>query len=249
MLVWRDLTQVADKTSLGGYLAVDTNILIDLLDPETHSSQATREQISNIACHYKLIYFVSSLIEVMEHFRRQMLATYVAGDQIVADIGDSEFAALLSGWKEFNPITDRFIKESQIKSLRKKCQTISNNGKLWEELCTNAFTKQSFDLIETKSVIKNQYNLTYKSLQCQDLFKDASDRPNWDDQFKLMEKYGLGADDAAILNMALSNSKIKGIITRDKDILSVYRSAFDRDRAGEFYFYEVVVGKRFKKAV
>ena len=56
-----------------------------------------------------------------------------------------------------------------------------------------------------------------------------------------MEKYGLGADDAAILNMALSNSKIKGIITRDKDILSVYRSAFDRDRAGEFYFYEIVV--------
>lgn len=225
------LYSVYDILNLSGnqYIAIDTNILIQLLD-NGHNHHASTKSFFEKARLKKIsfIYFLASKFEAQEYLRKRKIAdlvTYAMENDV--QIGDKH---CFDEWyhhryadinKDNSFITDREIKDLRltiIDSFENKVKGL----KEWESFCRLALGKFNFD----KALA--HYEISYKSLQDKDLFPEGSSYPKWEDQQALIVKYGLGSADAAILNMAFSCARVSAILTNDRDMTSIFHSHYDQ---------------------
>lgn len=215
----------------GKYIAVDSNILIQLCDTNHQFHRTTADAVERCVNQVgvQMVYFVATKLELQDYFRRSYLTRSlrerVRSGQRVGGKGNldrlifGEMAALQPGSK-----ADYILSDKDIKWLRTACFDDYDDSKdgirQWQQICKLAL---GHTLTKLETVL-SRAKIQYKSARDPEFFSQTKP-PEWADQNSLMVSWGLGSSDAAIFNMALTSPAIQGICTNDRDIVALCESA------------------------
>ena len=215
----------------GVFLALDTNILIQICDETNEAHAQTQDFFKKLkgTKSPRLIYFLASKLELTETFRRRFLTLYLRdryrkGSDPVG--GNGVFDAYCKAHPKLIPNADDddLLTDREIKDLRKRCfqdfPSVTEGMKSWETLAGHALRARFRKMAQTL----DSFGVRYQNLFDPNLFSEG-EGPRWQDQEALIINYGLSSSDAAILNMANSSSMIYGILSNDFDILEIFKAA------------------------
>jgi predicted nucleic acid-binding protein len=231
------------------YLAFDTNILIQLADDqhEHHRNTAAVIQAVHQRTRVRFVYFIASKLELQEYMRRSFFSRGLREkfhDQ--SHIGGKGRAdAFINDWVHNHAHDPRAVlNDYEIKSLRELC-LLDHPGdsrtaiSRWKQVCQLCLGR----LPRVEETLA-RWGIQYVNIMDPALYGEKSQKPQWENQSKLMATYGLGSADAAILNMAMSTDKIVGIVTNDGDMIELFRSEVLPDRVCCFTFLRKFIDHR-----
>lgn len=225
----------------GSYVAFDTNDLIQLVDEQHEHHRNTVSVIQSI--HRKssatLVFFQPSKLELQEYMRRTLftkgLIEKCYKQRLVGGAGKAD--NFINHWVTDNQHQQRSaLSDRDIKRLRELClidfPAIGGQGiNKWKQICRLCLG----GLPKIEELFK-KWGIRYVGLYDKVLFPEGSTPPRWEDQEKLMTTFGLGSADAAILNMAMSNTKIAGVVTNDGDMVELFKAGVMPEQVHCFTF-------------
>lgn len=199
-------------------LMVDANIAITYLDSTHILNSKVKNKIQNLYIDGATFYYSQPvLLEVKNYWRRKLITECVKQH---LEKGQSLFRKFEKKYIEFRSSNSTEpLKEYQLKALRETLENIANGKgvELWFKLCDQALGNQFKKLDEMLS----QSNFKYAKFDDDDVYPTSQKNnwPKWYSADRIMEKYGLASNDAAILNMVNGGKNIEGFISNDGDIL------------------------------
>lgn len=199
-------------------IMVDANVVIGHLDSKHKFHTTIKKKIQDLFIEGSTFYFSQpSLLETKNYWRRKLLTECIqthldSGRQLFRD-----FQKLYLDFKERNK--GEALGDRQIKELRQTIEKI-HSGKgveYWALLCDQAMADQFKKLENTLA----SSNFKYAKLNDDDVFPlpNKPKWPQWEHVDGLIEKHGLGSNDAAIINMVNGAKDIDGFISNDGDLL------------------------------
>lgn len=223
-------------------VVLDTNILIQTVDTSHRYHAQTlkfMERLRNGRTNVRMIYLLAAKIELAEYLRKRFYTTWLVGTFTTGNdiFGGSEFDqyCMTHEFVEKTPRPDEMLTDRGVKDLRHACFRSFDTEKQglanWERISQLALNGR----FNSTEKLLARLDIHYKGLQDKELFpKDQI--PKWRDQEALIRKFGLGAADAAILNMVNANSNIGGLMTNDSDFITIFRSQLVRSDVRCFTF-------------
>lgn len=197
--------------------AIDTNIVHSFLDARNPSHQDVSDTIHKLTeCGNEFYYFYPTLFEIQQYWRSRSLIECV--DRRI-DKGFYFYGKFIAAYRSLRPqLGSRDIRDHEFKSLRKTLENVAQGKgeRFWLELCQEAFEGRFAALNADLA------NLAIRFADVGDaaLFpaEAQADWPNPTGASALMEKYGLGSRDAAILHYTNCAHGVAGLITNDSDL-------------------------------
>jgi predicted nucleic acid-binding protein len=199
-------------------IMVDANVAISYLDSSNKFHTKVRKRIQELYADGATFFYAQpALLEIKNYWRRKLISECI---QAHLDQGNHLYGAFLKAYLKFRPTkTDDILNDPQIKKLRETLEPIfSGKGvTFWFKLCQQAFSGEFKKL----DGFLNAANFKYAKFYDEDVYPvaDKSSWPVWDEVDVLMEKYGLGSNDAAILNMVNGGKNIDAFLSNDGDLL------------------------------
>ena len=214
-----DLLVIAqDPEYLPLHLLLDTNIILGFIDESDKLNGTVRPIISALINYQATFYFVlPSRLELMEKWRRKAITDYLRSN--LNRENPETYSARDSfpkTWKLWQKVAQgRRLDDKQIKIIRDWCLNCPGGIELWHQFTMEALGGEFLRLDK----ILQKAGINYVSYG-HPIYGAATTRPQWESAYALMEEFGLGSNDAAILNMCTNASGLSGIVTADKDFSS-----------------------------
>ena len=230
------VNELLQDPKVQSYIALDTNILIQLVDKSHNFHGPTInffEKYRRKGGEAVFFYLLASKLELGEYLRKKsytawLTSTFSSGQSFLGNNSSFDTFCLDHEFVTSNSRPDEILTDRQIKELRVQCirsaASTEEGLKIWEnisQMALNSRYNQAYDTLK-------KLGITYKGFQDTDLFSEAN-RASWKEQEKLIQKFGLGSADAAILNMVNANQKITGLMTNDSDLVVIFDSHLVRE--------------------
>lgn len=200
---------------------VDANVVIAYFDKRHSFHNRVHGRLNPIYLDGADFFFVQPcLLELKEYWRRKMLSETI---EVQLQSGYKLYRKFESAYVAFRADNQRrnqlYLSDFQIKTLREVLENIADGKgiKYWLMLCNQALDGRLAELEQDLT----SGNFKYARFDDGDVFpiELKAQWPKWPDADLLQEKYGLAANDAAILNMANGARDIDAFVSNDGDML------------------------------
>jgi len=199
-------------------IMIDANIAIAYIDTSHKFHSQVKKRLQTLYANGAIFFYPQPvLLEVKDYWRRKLLTetirTHISGGKRLYN----KFEKLFKDFEEANK--NEILYDRQIKKLRETLEPIAKEKgvEFWFALCKQALNTEFSKL----DIFLSTSSFKYAKFNDGDVYpkEDQSKWPNWDQAYGLMEKFGLGSSDAAILNMVNGGKAIDGFFTNDGDLL------------------------------
>ncbi|MBF0441572.1 MAG: hypothetical protein HQK54_06680 [Oligoflexales bacterium] len=219
---------LTSRSPAEGFIALDTNILIQLGDDTHQYYHPTTIFFKKVmlAKNFHFVYFIPTRLELREYFRRRFLTLFLRknyqhgpcfiGGEGRVDEYCAEHPKIKTSYEDWESLNDHEIKEIRSRCFR-DFKDLETGIQRWQQLSHMALANR-LKVMDEKLV---SLKICYKSLGDEDLFPETVKKPRWEDQERYVNDFAFSAQDAAILNMATTSGKIFGIMTNDIDFVQI----------------------------
>lgn len=195
------------------FLMLDANIIIPYIDNKHQDHKDTLNEVKRLlGLNIQFLYSHPCLLEVLNYWRGKWIYTGCELlDRNSKNLPRDFYRIFGSARGRWNGGDHRrYLHDTEIKDLR---DTLNARGGLWGRMISSMNGKIS-KLPNDLGKIKIYY------ADFDSIYYPIADKANWpkmDNVYLMIEKYGLGSNDAAILNMA-NYSSICGFVSNDGDM-------------------------------
>lgn len=202
-------------------IMLDANIIIAYLDNKHKLHQKVYDRLSAKYVEGADFYYTQPcMLEVKNYWRRKFITETIEAHFAA---GKDLYRKFRKQYEDYRPALFKnkdYLNEIEIKTLRATLENVAagKGVQYWFEFCDLALAGRIQKFEET---LLSQINLKYAKFNDDDVFpiSNKENWPKWEDCDRIVEKYGLATNDAAILNMANKGSGIDAFISNDGDMI------------------------------
>jgi predicted nucleic acid-binding protein len=204
------IRKFATYVPVSAVLLFDANILIAHSDPEHEFHPAVKDRLDELfrfGCSF--FYTDYCLREFREYFRRKYLKAYLLR-YIKGHSVDGSVVRLVRDLENSDEIYDGDLKRIRRRIIEKH----SSGMPMWQSICRDALKdkferlEQSMRLLFTHAVFDS----------------DSENAPTLDTELEYTNSFGIGINDAALLDFYLRSVGVDALVTNDTDILQAFKA-------------------------